>query len=124
VRNLRRSLGPGRLDAAIAESELERAYLRLILDAGIERPVLQAPFELTPGEWVRADFFWPRHRLIVETDGPHHLRPLQAAKDARRDGLLVARGLRVRRILHTVVEEAPEEALALTRTLLNASRDE
>jgi hypothetical protein len=54
VRNLRRSLGPVRLDAAVAGSALERRYLGLILDAGIARPVLQAGFELTPGASLAA----------------------------------------------------------------------
>lgn len=124
VRTLRRCLGPGRLDAARAESRLERALLRHLIDAGIERPVLQAAFELDPGEWIRADFHWPRRGLIVEADGPHHARPLRAAADARRDTMLRARGLRVLRIAYTVIESDPAQAVAAVRSLLAASRDE
>jgi very-short-patch-repair endonuclease len=124
VRTLRRCLGPERLDAALTESNLERTLLRLLLGAGLERPVLQAPFELAPGRWVRADFFWPRHALIVEADGPHHTRPIQAAADARRDTELRARGLRVHRIPHTIIEDDPARAVAIVHGLLAASRDE
>lgn len=124
VRNLRRALGPDRLDAALAGSNLERAYLRLILDAGIERPVLQHPVELTPGEWVYLDCFWPRHRLNVEVDGPHHRRPLQARRDARRDELLRARGLTVHRFPDTEIEQTPWTVPRRTRALLHTSRDE
>jgi Protein of unknown function (DUF559) len=124
VSNLRRCLGPDRLAAAMAGSDLERDYLRLILGAGIARPVLQAPFELTPGEWVRADFYWPARRLIIEADGPHHALPLQAAKDARRDRLLTAMGERVHRFPHTEIEETPELVIATTRALLHTSRDD
>jgi hypothetical protein len=124
VRTLRRCLGPGRLDAARTESRLERTLLRLLVEAGIERPVLQAPFEVAPGTWVRADFFWPRHALVVEADGPHHARPIQAAADAQRDEQLRARGLRVCRIAYTVIEEQAAEAVGLVRDLLWAPRDE
>jgi hypothetical protein len=124
VRNLRRALGPDRLDAALAGSNLERTYLRLILDAGIERPVLQHPVELTPGEWVHLDCFWPARRLNVEVDGPHHRRPLQARRDARRDELLRARGLTVQRFPDTEIEQAPWKVIERTRALLHPSRDE
>jgi hypothetical protein len=122
VRTLRRCLGAGRLDAARTESRLERTLLRLLVDAGVERPILQAPFELDPGEWIRADFHWRRHGLIVEADGPHHVRPLQAAADARRDAMLRARGLRISRIAYTVIENDPAQAVAAVRGLLAASR--
>ena len=124
VRNLRRCLGAGRLDAALAETDLERTLLKLLLGAGLPRPTLQAAFELDPGEWIRADFHWPRYRLIVEADGPHHAHPLQAAKDARRDAILTARGLRVVRVSHTTIEHAPYEAIERVRSHLTPSRDE
>ncbi len=118
VRNLRRALGPDRLDAALAGSNLERTYLRLILDEGIERPVLQHAVELTPGEWVYLDCFWPERRLNVEVDGPHHRRPLQARRDARRDQLLRARGLTVHRVPDTEIEHTPWTVIERTRALL------
>ena len=124
VRNLRHCLGPERLDAALVESGLERAYLRLIIGAGIERPLLQAPFELAAGRFVRADFYWPGVRLIVEVDGPHHELPLQAAKDASRDTVLRGRGFRVQRFAYTDVEQAPEHVILTTRRLLESSRDD
>lgn len=124
VRHLRRALGPDRLDAAVADSELERTYLRLITEAGIERPLLQHRMELTPGEWVRLDFFWPERRLNVEVDGPHHQRPIRARRDARRDELLHARGVIVQRFTLSEIEGKPSWVVARTRALLASSRDQ
>jgi very-short-patch-repair endonuclease len=46
----------------------------------------------------RPDFVWPDARLIVEVDGPHHLRPRQRDSDNRRDADLAAARWRVIRI--------------------------
>jgi very-short-patch-repair endonuclease len=44
------------------------------------------------------DFYCPTARLAVEVDGAHHDHPAQMHHDARRDGWLAERGIRVMRI--------------------------
>ena len=123
VRHLRRILGPDRIEGSAAESGLEREYHRLVLDAGIEPPVLQAPFRLGPERWARVDFHWPRQSLVVEIDGPHHALPIFAAADASRDAALRRMGLRVQRFTDVDLETNAASVIDATRRLL-ASRDD
>jgi very-short-patch-repair endonuclease len=44
------------------------------------------------------DFFHAEGKLAVEVDGAHHDLPEQMRHDARRDGWLAGRGIRVMRI--------------------------
>ena len=44
------------------------------------------------------DLRWPRQRLVIEADGPHHDDPLARADDAERQVLLEAAGERVVRV--------------------------
>jgi very-short-patch-repair endonuclease len=86
--------GPGRdgvrlLDRVLADgvglghSELERAFLRLVERAGLERPRCQVTLDVR-GERVRVDFLFERRRLIVEVDG----HGTHATREARqRDAL-------------------------------------
>jgi hypothetical protein len=123
VRHLRQILGRPRLEGSAAESGLECEYLRLILNAGIEPPVLQVRFSIGAERWARVDFHWPRHRLVVEVDGPHHALPLFAAADLRRDAHLAELGLHVERFTDLDVETAPARVVARTHAL-TSSRDE
>lgn len=123
VRNLRVVLGTGRLDASKTGSELERLALRLWLDAGFGRPLLQQTFVIgDPPRQIRVDFSWPEAGLVVEVDGPHHRRPLARRRDAERDAGLRALGLTVIRIDYEMLEQRPHEAIALVRAALGASR--
>lgn len=47
--------------------------------------------------WI-VDFYCPAQGLVVEVDGLDHQRPLKKAKDAERDKVMRARGLRILRI--------------------------
>src|SRR4051794_37761459 len=58
VRTLRRLLGRARLEGSGVETRLERAYLDLIVGAGIEPPLLQRAFRLGPERSCRVDFYW------------------------------------------------------------------
>ena len=49
-------------------STLEAAFLDLLDRAGIPRPRVNA-FVPTDLRLIEADFFWPEHRLVVQTDG-------------------------------------------------------
>ncbi|NDZ93580.1 hypothetical protein G3I13_23760 [Streptomyces sp. SID6673] len=59
----------GELDGA-AESVLESRSRIEILDAGLPAPELQVDLYDAWGNWVaRVDFYWPRHRVVGESDG-------------------------------------------------------
>lgn len=71
-----------------------------------------------------ADFHWPEHRLIAETDGrAHHARRKAFAKDRVRDAELLADGWRTVRFTYAqVVHEAAWVAGILRRALTRAAR--
>ena len=55
------------------------------------------------------DFLCPRHRLIVEADGPHHEDSLH---DMERDAWLRTQGFRVLRFANKRIQDAPDAVLA------------
>ena len=63
-RSAKRSRHSQTHDPDITRSKLEERFLALIAEAGLPRPEVNA---IVGGHEV--DFFWPEHRLIVETDG-------------------------------------------------------
>src|SRR5262249_6388872 len=76
------------------DSELERAMLALIRDAGLPEPLTQ---QVLQGE--RVDFFWPQANLVVEVDGyEFHKSRAQLEEDRRRDAKLTVAGYRVVRV--------------------------
>jgi very-short-patch-repair endonuclease len=75
------------------QSELEDALLPALAKAGIPKPLTQ--HRLGP---YRADFFWPDHNLVVETDGwQKHGHRAAFEEDRARDAHLQAAGYRVLR---------------------------
>ena len=93
--------GVARLRAAIElyrpdelkRSDLEHAFLALCHAHGLPRPLVN---HIVEGKEV--DFFWPKHRLIVETDGAGtHLTHAAFHRDRARDARLLALGYRVLR---------------------------
>ena len=83
--------------AAPTQSELEDAVLDLVLRAGFIHPVVNEPL-LLDGRRIVPDLCWPRQRLVIEADGPHHDDPLERAADRERQRILEARGYRVVRV--------------------------
>ncbi|HEU4974770.1 MAG TPA: type IV toxin-antitoxin system AbiEi family antitoxin domain-containing protein [Baekduia sp.] len=125
VRNLRRCLGPERLDATLTKSRLERRFLQLCRIAGLPRPLVNQRVEVSPGLWPEVDFLWPAERLVVETDSwRYHGTPTEARRDRRRDRQLRAAGYRVERFMWDDVLEDPTGVAAALRPLLQPSRDE
>lgn len=67
--------GAGRLRAAVAKpiaptrNELERAMHEICRGAGLPEPRVNEWLPLPNGTGFRPDFWWPEHRLVVETDG-------------------------------------------------------
>lgn len=74
------------------------------------------------GEHLEIDFFWPRRRLCVETDGgAYHDNPVAQARDSHRNRILRAAGYEVRRLVWDDLEKRPGATMAeLTRLLMPA----
>lgn len=108
-------------DLANTSSELEARFLRLVVAAGIERPIVNGLIHVD-GRAFEVDFHWPAHRLIVETDGAaFHDNPLARARDGERDRLLTTAGWLVRRMCWTDVVDDSARTIARVRTLLSAN---
>ena len=70
------------------------------------------------------DFFCPAARLVVEVDGAGHHTAEGMARDAARDALTRAHGVRVLRFPNDEVLRHLPEVLARIRTALEDSRPE
>jgi very-short-patch-repair endonuclease len=67
-------------------SELEERFLRLIRDARVPEPEVNAWVMLPDGERpIRVDFLWRAQRLVVETDGYRTHKTRQAFEHDRRN---------------------------------------
>jgi very-short-patch-repair endonuclease len=107
--------GARRLAAAMAHdlshttrSPLEDDFLALCDRFEIPRPRVNAIVE-----GFEVDFCWPDERLVVETDGRHHLTRAAFERDRARDALLLVRGWRVMRFTGRQVRRDTEEVAAL-----------
>jgi very-short-patch-repair endonuclease len=78
--------------AAPAESPMETRLRWLLIEAGLQRPQVQA--KLLDGA-ARADLYYPEARLVIEYDGGNHRDRL--AEDDQRQNLLVRAGYRLLR---------------------------
>jgi very-short-patch-repair endonuclease len=101
-------------EAAPTRSQLERAMLRLVDEAGLPRPVVN---RIDGREIV--DFTWPDQRVVVEVDGWHAHGDRRAFEDDRaRDAARQARGdLVVRFTWRQVTGERVLVATRLAQTL-------
>jgi very-short-patch-repair endonuclease len=107
--------GARRLRAAMAHdlghttrSGLEDDFLDLCDRFEIPRPRVNAMVE-----GFEVDFCWPDERLIVETDGRHHLTRAAFERDRARDAWLLVRGWRVMRFTTRQVRRDAESVAAL-----------
>jgi very-short-patch-repair endonuclease len=107
--------GARRLAAAMAHdlshttrSPLEDDFLALCDRFEIPRPRVNAIVE-----GFEVDFCWPDERLVVETDGRHHLTRAAFERDRARDALLLVRGWRVMRFTGRQVRRDTKEVAAL-----------
>jgi len=86
--------------------------------AGLPQPETQARVN-----GFRVDFWWPEHRLVVETDGlRYHRTPAQQARDRRRDQAHLAADTRPLRFTHAQVAYEPAEVERLLRATTARSR--
>ena len=99
IREYRPNVNGSRLlfDALVdtgGESRLERWFLRLVREAGIDRPILQKTFRDGTRTIARVDAYFPGG-LVVEVSGHGtHASRRQRQSDAQRRTELTLRGLR------------------------------
>lgn len=97
----------------LSDSDLEVYFRPLALAAGFPMPLTK--------HWVlgyEADFWFPDHGLVVETDGlRYHRTPSQQARMAKRDQTHSAAGLRVLRFTHWQIAHAPDEVTDVLRRI-------
>jgi hypothetical protein len=117
VGELRRLLGRLLGDLPLTRSELERRFLKLVARAGLPAPIVNRH-----RAEHRVDFTWPKHRLIVETDGrATHDNPYAFHQDRARDLDLELAGWHVLRLTWWQVTEEPARVVELlTRRLAEA----
>lgn len=88
----------------LTDSELERRFLPLAREAGLDPP--------QTGHWVngfKVDFYWPELGLVVETDGlRYHRTAAEQARDRLRDQIHTAGGLTPLRFTHAQVVFEPD----------------
>jgi predicted transcriptional regulator of viral defense system len=100
--------------ATMTRSETEDAFLELCDRHGIPRPLVN-----TLVEGYEVDFCWPDDRLIVETDGRHHLTRARFESDRARDALLTALGWRVMRFTGRQLRRGSDRVTALVLSARN-----
>jgi very-short-patch-repair endonuclease len=95
----------------LTESQLERRFRAIVRTAGLPPPLTQQRVN-----GFRVDFWWPDHRLVVETDGlRYHRTPARQARDRRRDQAHIAAGLRPLRFTYAQVAYEPDEVARILR---------
>jgi very-short-patch-repair endonuclease len=102
----------------VTQSELERAFLRLVAKAGLPLPDTQARFGNT-----RVDFWWSDAGLVVETDGAQfHANAIQQTEDRKRDHAHIRAGRIPLRVTHWQVFKEPAETTALLADVFTSCR--
>jgi very-short-patch-repair endonuclease len=92
-------------------TELERAFLPLVRQAGL--PLPRTSVYVTGHE---VDFHFPDLGLVVETDGlTYHRTPAQQAKDRERDQDHSAAGLTPLRFTHAQIKFEPDHVVRILR---------
>jgi hypothetical protein len=98
---LERALVQAEREPKLTRSELEAIFLRLVRQAGLPEPQSNLPLAALDHPRLEPDFYWPTHRLVVETDGwETHGTRAAFQTDRRRDAALVAAGWRVMRFTY------------------------
>ena len=101
-------------DVEVTLSELERAFLKRLREAGLPLPKTNKP-----AHGRRVDCRWPERRLTVELDSYRYHRSRHAwEQDRRREREARARGDEFRRYTHGDVVESPRLMLAELCALL------
>jgi very-short-patch-repair endonuclease len=100
--------------------ELERLFLAMCVRADLLQPKVNVWLDVPGGKPLQADFLWPDHRLIVETDGRRFHDTASAFEyDRKREQRFQAAGWRVSRCTWAQVEREPRRLAATIRALLD-----
>jgi hypothetical protein len=99
---LKQALALNAAGSAGTRSDLEDAFLALVIAAGLPEPLVNTPFLD-----VEPDFRWPDSRLVVEVDGPGHLRERARRNDARCERILRGAGYDVLRFTEAELTRRP-----------------
>jgi very-short-patch-repair endonuclease len=100
----------------ITRNDFEEAMLGLCARANLPLPRCNVPLL-----GYTVDFFWPEHRLVVETDGRDHRRAGRYEHDRERDARMLLAGYRVVRFTWRQLQHRPEYVIATLRALLGAA---
>ena len=100
-----------------SRSDLELLFLALCEDHGLPRPLVN---HRVHGHLV--DFYWPRHRLVVETDSwTYHRGSVVMEDDHARDLALRLYGIETRRYTGDQLEAAPDAVAGDLKEALGAA---
>jgi hypothetical protein len=100
----------------LTRSELEARFLALVRRAGLPEPLSNFTLDALDHGPCEVDYYWPSHRLIVETDGwETHGTKAAFKSDRRKDAALTSAGYRVMRFTYDdVVFDADTVVARLT----------
>jgi predicted transcriptional regulator of viral defense system len=117
IARLRRVVSATDPHAVEARSPLEVDFLALCRGAGLPAPQINV---LVEGRLV--DFFWPRQRVVVETDGYDYHRDRAAfERDHESTLALEAAGYAVRRATYRMLRQEPRRFMTEVRRVLERS---
>lgn len=99
----------------LTRSELEVQFLTLVRRAGLPEPLSNHELEVPDHGREDVDFYWPAHRLVVETDGwETHGTRSAFQSDRRKDAALTAAGYKVMRFTY---DDVTREGATVVRRL-------
>jgi very-short-patch-repair endonuclease len=97
-------------------SQNERRLLTIVRGAGLPEPSVNV---VVAG--IVVDFYWPKHRLVVEVDSYlYHHTPADRAEDRRKQRVLRAAGCEVLRVMDTELTDVPDAVAGDVATALSA----
>lgn len=100
-------------------TKLERMLLRLVREYGLPEPECQFSIGADGATFI-VDFAWPRHLVVVETDGRRgHAATADRTADNRRDDALTNAGWRVIRFTYDQVKHDPMGCMVRLRRALD-----
>ena len=109
-------------DMGATWSELEADFEAMLKPTGVPMPQMNKWIVLDDGEpAIRADFYWPAQRVVVETDGwRFHRGRGSFERNRRNDQRLTVAGFRVVRMTRRQIKRQPRQMAAVVVSLLEA----